>query len=1749
MMRGLLWVLFLFFLTASALPAGNSPFVILGMTLGLDRGRGLLGVEPDEGLLWDSIRKTFREGYLPKLSYYSKLGLRVVPALHSTIPVPKGGLTEVGLTFTKDFGPGMYGLSADSEEWKWRAGHYRVTWRFRGPFIVKKVWKRFFGGIAQGCAFEKHLFTIRGSKAYESIVEQQFPEEVGESRPVPEELRREFEERGISLPQDAQVKKLRPGMYLVGDCYRVYTEPGWVYEISVYIDPIRMLRSAPRIREETYEIDLSGVHSLFDPSNPVSMRSLCVEYFRKWFRQQYYFITPEPDARPGEEGVIKVTIEDLNLNRVVSVITARLVVAEPITPDDLSLVEKGRTVTLTRVGYDELGRSVFQLSVSSSSYEGGREIRRLIVEFCDFDNLLTFPAEVVNAHGLYQSAGSGSGICPFCGDCVKWEKRLVKEEGEVKEVEVCVAWEDAFSWTKSSSFSGYVNSPEQVKRLVYVAGPGLGYDSPTKKYVPPAEVGGEEREVWIYPEEITIELDVDFRGRYEEFSSVIGSEVCQEASPGAYSRWFGCPPDPTMDWGTEHKAYDTQRGYDLSCRIPTYRYVPPAEEEYHLFMGVSPNCFKVGEVKACKVRLSLLKTGPSEPSPLPVPGVKVRFELPVWGKYLKEFIKPNPLGRLIPSCPPEELEKILKGELEPTIVEEAVTDSQGEVHLLYLPPEQDRILDWLKRFGKLRIDITAKAEVEGKALQETETVTISSGPILEGVVMDVVPKIEGGEVKLDFPPLEGVEVRVVSPSGKIYWAETDSDGKFAVALVEDEEESGVYKLYKFYLSKGDLSPPKPIERPLTYEEMGEFLEMFFFPYTIARESRPELIRKLYGKLKELMPDFERALNELGFNYIETRWRDLRIRAIEWFPEYPVGLWASFVYEDKGWNDWNLLLRLWFLTDVLIELTDELKPLAETQVLKLKEALGTIVEWLKEVEEEIETLKGMSLEEFGKFIEREHGIKLDEDELRECYQSLLEDLQELKAYLEDTLGDLPSTTVVALVFCSPEERMWREEWRLRHEVMSMPPVEDIYRWRPERATPDDIELEAVRLAELSLFCKYAIPIAAFYRTLFEEGYKIELEAGEAPYSWEPKIEFFNRDDEEDLSWIWMNFLWMTDMISAEKADYLELGDIDPLYYLSDYGLRLGTLTCKLAPEEVYLAAIASWPPMKRLEELEENPFPLKVIVASGSSPAPSRFTGDATLRPKGVASLRFMGKATSKGDVADRLRLLLLKLEELKAYLEGEEHGKALTCIPEVLEAERELRKFLEEASLKADPEGRVKLEFALAGLIPNGIEFRLTSLRWVMGEASSEELSALLDRFISSLRELEDEVKGVKVEGKLPPVAALELEAVPSVRSGEAFKVEVLVENRGEEPGRFRIAASAEGPFVLLTRELDLGEIPPGGRKEAELELEALPVPEGGSREGKLAVWVYVPGGKGDSKALSLRLAGEAPWDVDGNGVVDIFDLTLVGRHFGESPPSDPRADVNGDGMVDLFDLVEVARHFGESPKPRPAPSPAVARVSLRAEETEEGVSLELLVSSPCPLLGFQLDLSYEGLELVSFELGDLLGEAYLREPELSPGRVIGLASVSIGGALPKAEGSLVRFNFKLKSREARFRVLRLKLADPTGRPIRAEHRPEFKLEELLVPRATALLQNYPNPFNGETWLPFKLGEEGEVVFEIYDLKGRLIRRLDLGRLGPGCYLSKGRAARWDGRDELGVEVASGVYFCKARLGSMTFVRKLILLK
>jgi hypothetical protein len=101
----------------------------------------------------------------------------------------------------------------------------------------------------------------------------------------------------------------------------------------------------------------------------------------------------------------------------------------------------------------------------------------------------------------------------------------------------------------------------------------------------------------------------------------------------------------------------------------------------------------------------------------------------------------------------------------------------------------------------------------------------------------------------------------------------------------------------------------------------------------------------------------------------------------------------------------------------------------------------------------------------------------------------------------------------------------------------------------------------------------------------------------------------------------------------------------------------------------------------------------------------------------------------------------------------------------------------------------------------------------------------------------------------------------------------------------------------------------------------------------------------------------------------------------------------------------------------------------------------------------------------------------------------------------------------------------------------------------MMSPDETSAPQNYPNPFNPETWIPFKLAESANVNIEIYDAMGRIVRTLDLGNLPGGYYLDKSKAAYWDGRNEFGESVTSGLYFYKLTAGSFSAMRRMVILK
>ena len=205
--------------------------------------------------------------------------------------------------------------------------------------------------------------------------------------------------------------------------------------------------------------------------------------------------------------------------------------------------------------------------------------------------------------------------------------------------------------------------------------------------------------------------------------------------------------------------------------------------------------------------------------------------------------------------------------------------------------------------------------------------------------------------------------------------------------------------------------------------------------------------------------------------------------------------------------------------------------------------------------------------------------------------------------------------------------------------------------------------------------------------------------------------------------------------------------------------------------------------------------------------------------------------------------------------------------------------------------------------------------------------------------------------------------------------------------------------------------------------------------------------------------------------------------------------DVDANGTVDVHDLVRVAQHYGQK------------------GNTPEDINGDWVVDIQDLILVAEM--------IVIDDVGDI-GEA----PALRP-QIHALFTTEQLQAL-RAEVKAQR-NISTSSQKG------LALLE--------------QLFRLSPPKNTSLLPNYPNPFNPETWIPYQLAAAADVTVTIYDVRGVVVRRLALGHQPAGFYHGRGRAAHWDGRNQLGEKVASGLYFYTFTADNFTATQKLLIRK
>jgi len=304
---------------------------------------------------------------------------------------------------------------------------------------------------------------------------------------------------------------------------------------------------------------------------------------------------------------------------------------------------------------------------------------------------------------------------------------------------------------------------------------------------------------------------------------------------------------------------------------------------------------------------------------------------------------------------------------------------------------------------------------------------------------------------------------------------------------------------------------------------------------------------------------------------------------------------------------------------------------------------------------------------------------------------------------------------------------------------------------------------------------------------------------------------------------------------------------------------------------------------------------------------------------------------------------------------------------------------------------------------------------------------------------------------------------------------------------------------------------------------------------------------------------------------VDIDDLTVFANNFG-STDSDAleAADINGDGLIDLDDFVMIASNWNEDgidPDSSTlgvangdyAPATAGAEASIELvglpERMKLGQEYRVLVigHNLQNARGYSFDLGFDPKAVeIQAEQGELMesGSFPLFISKVKGDKLM-VASALTGKNIKGASGDVVLAVLKVKPIQTGGTVFRLQgghLMPVNGRSVPIET--VARSVRILKPSDRfALYQNYPNPFNPETWIPYALKEDSYVQIRIYDSTGKLIRVLDQGYREAAQYVEKGDAAYWDGRNETGERVSSGVYFYQIVTDKFTATRKMVILK
>ncbi|HCR18357.1 MAG TPA: hypothetical protein DIU35_12825, partial [Candidatus Latescibacteria bacterium] len=312
--------------------------------------------------------------------------------------------------------------------------------------------------------------------------------------------------------------------------------------------------------------------------------------------------------------------------------------------------------------------------------------------------------------------------------------------------------------------------------------------------------------------------------------------------------------------------------------------------------------------------------------------------------------------------------------------------------------------------------------------------------------------------------------------------------------------------------------------------------------------------------------------------------------------------------------------------------------------------------------------------------------------------------------------------------------------------------------------------------------------------------------------------------------------------------------------------------------------------------------------------------------------------------------------------------------------------------------------------------------------------------------------------------------------------------------------------------------------------------------------------------------------DFDGDGTVGFRDFIQFAQKYGAKdgdgvsvglPEYEAKFDLDSSGEVGFRDFILFAQSYGKDPSLFVVPKSALSKpasdngtnedalLSLISEPGEEDgeVMVRLHLSGVDLVDGFSVRLRFDSSAMSWKGIDGLVPSLFVPAGEVALARSEGTEQIVLSDILPQgaaieSDGDLVRLRFDMldKTAPGRIDIVQAIVSDGTGNVTRLLGIHSAELRSL--PNTFSLGSNFPNPFNPDTVLPFSLPEAAIVRLAVFNILGQEVRVLAQGRIEAGYH-----KLVWDGKDDSGRQMASGIYLTRMVAGEFVGINKMLMIK